>query len=131
VKLEDWPLTAIGQPVLTIILTGISSLAVAIVTQLGLGDLAKARENGRIGCGRLVARAQLMFAQSASEAVQSEKHNIMDRLFQLEQQQADLFAALGHPPTTTTTTTTTTTQQETPPPPSTYGYGSRAIGPDF
>jgi hypothetical protein len=64
---DAWPLqNYIDQSILVIILTGISSLAVAIVTQLGLGDLAKARENGRIASAHLVARTQLMFAKPTS-----------------------------------------------------------------
>ena len=123
----------ISQPILVIILTGTSSLAVAIITQLGLGDLAKTRENGRIACARLAARAQLMFAQSASDAVQDEKNKILETLFQIEQQQADLFAALGHPPQPQPEGAQREEFPVGPPRPYTWGsaYRYRAIGGYF
>jgi hypothetical protein len=77
-----------------IILTGASTVCVSIISQLRVGDLARAREVGRINCAALVARARLFFSMKPSEEdAYKEKLAIKDQLFKLEHDQAALFAA--------------------------------------
>jgi hypothetical protein len=87
-------LSYLNKSILVIMFTGISTVCVAVLTQLRVADLATARENGRISCASLVARAQLFFSRDpeASESYQ-EKVRIKDELFKIEFDQAALFDA--------------------------------------
>ena len=84
------------QKVVVIILTGLSTFCVALITQFSLPELAKAREFGRIACAGLVARARLFFSidRQPAEALVA-KIEIRDRIFQIEEEQAALFYALS------------------------------------
>ena len=86
----------IPKNIAVIVLTGIATLCVSILGQLRIADLARVREIGRINSASLVARAQLFFSvdHSPTEAL-AEKTAIKDRIFELEHDQASLFAALG------------------------------------
>jgi hypothetical protein len=85
---------------LVIGLTGISTLCVAVLTQLRLAELARAREIGRINLAQLVARTRLYFSmpRSPDEAL-SEKQKVQAEVFKIEHDQAALFASLTEPPT--------------------------------
>lgn len=85
----------IPKNIIVITLTGLASLCVAILTQLGVIDLARYREIGRINCARLVARARLFFSIPHSpEEIYKEKDEIIKELFKIEHDQAALFASV-------------------------------------
>jgi hypothetical protein len=84
----------IPRNIVVIALTGISAVCVALLTQLGVGELASARERGRIGTASLVTRAKISLFSSASDKEKwAEMALIKDEIFKLEYDQADLFAA--------------------------------------
>jgi hypothetical protein len=84
---------------LVIGLTGISTLCVAVLTQLRLAELARAREIGRINCAQLVARARLYFTvERPPEETLSEKQKIQGELFKIEHDQAALVASVSESP---------------------------------
>jgi hypothetical protein len=78
-----------------ILLSGLSTLSVAIMTQLGIADLAKAREIGRIECARLLSQAQIFFSSNhPEEQIYQEKLLIHSEIFRVEHHQAELYASI-------------------------------------
>jgi hypothetical protein len=91
---EYWRDSWASKNVLVVVLTGISTISMAVVTQLRIGDLARAREIGRINCAALVVQAQLFFsARHSVEEIYDEKQRIKKEIFKIEHDQAALFAA--------------------------------------
>lgn len=87
----------IGIPknIIVIILTGLSTLCVAVITQLGLVDLSRAREIGRIACARLLSNAQIFFSlEHTPQEIYEKKQAIHDEIFKIEMEQAALYAAI-------------------------------------
>jgi hypothetical protein len=84
----------IPRNIVVIALTGISAVCVALLTQLGVGELATARELGRIGTASLVTRARIsLFSNASDDEKRKEMGKIKDEIFKLEYDQAALFAA--------------------------------------
>jgi hypothetical protein len=78
-----------------ILLSGLSTLSVAIMTQLGIADLAKAREIGRIECAKLLSRAQIFHSSDHPlDKVYQEKLSIHAEIFRIEHHQAELYASI-------------------------------------
>jgi hypothetical protein len=86
----------IPKNIIVISLTGLAALCVAVLTQLGVIDLSRTREIGRINCAALVARAQLFFSktQTADDAYR-EKSAIVQEVFRIEHDQAALFSRIA------------------------------------
>ncbi len=87
----DW----MPKNIVIIILTGLASFCVAVLTQLGVIDLSRTREIGRINCAQLVVRAKhfLSVAQTP-QAAYEEKAEFINEIFKIEHDQAALFAGI-------------------------------------
>jgi hypothetical protein len=86
----------VNYNVMIIALSGLSTLSVAIITQLGIAELAKAREIGRIECARLLSLAQILLSKhdSSEEDLYKAKLTIHQEIFRVEHDQAALYAAI-------------------------------------
>ena len=84
----------IPRNVVVIALTGITTLCVGVLTQLGVAELARARETGRIGVANLVAQAKLALPRSEGNTPpRDEMIKLKDALMKIEFDQAELFVA--------------------------------------
>ena len=91
-----------NKNVLIIIITGFSALMVSLIDTLKLLELAAGREDGRITCAELVAKAKVAEANGAivSESASDAKGNkndadiiasILAKTFKLEREQAAMY----------------------------------------
>lgn len=88
-------IAGIPRNIAVIALTGLSTLCVAVLTQLGVAERARAREIGRIGVAKLAAEARVALSgkKEIDEQTKAQLASITDRIFEIEFDQQALFAA--------------------------------------
>jgi hypothetical protein len=93
----------IPKNIVVIILTGLSTICVAIITQLGLADLARTREAGRIAFSDMRAKVKLLIAAKGGSSKTNPKALVEDfekiaaEVFKIEREQADRFVLITTP----------------------------------
>lgn len=89
------PFAGIPRNILVIALTGLSTLCVAVLTQLGVAERARAREIGRIGVAKLAAESRVALSgkKEIDDQTKAQLVSITDRIFEIEFDQQALFAA--------------------------------------
>lgn len=77
---------------IVIILSGISTVCLTIITQFSVVDLAKAREIGRINCAKLVVEAMLSIEPENKDELNRLKQKLAEEIFDIESVQAKSFS---------------------------------------
>jgi hypothetical protein len=97
-KDDSWTIlnVSLQRNIVIIALTGVSTVCVAILTRMGVAQLARTRELGRINCAALVTRARLYFSiNHTPQESYAEKVRIKDEIYKIEHDQAALSGGIA------------------------------------